>query len=360
MSPPVFISYARKTSRPFAEELHRALGAETAFLDTSDIEAGDRFPERLVEALLGARVVVLFADESYFRRWYCLWELRTVLTPYLQLRAGVPDAERNAALSPIVIARPAEGGLPGELRQLPPLLRNTHWPQADEVLLLTRLVHERLAQAKRTLAESIDETGGSQASTRARLLEDSALPPAMNLAGFKPIYPLERPPSIGAAFKGRADELWRIDITLFTLRGDALSGAALTGALEGGGGLGKTRLALEYLHRLGPRHFPGGLFWVDADVGPERLEEQLHGILRALRPEVPKLSTRPRSRPCSTSWTTSRNLRRAPSPYRSTPGARRSGRWRCSSPPGPSWRWAPRVSTRWPSTRWTRLPPWPC
>lgn len=291
MSPPVFISYARKTSRPFAEQLHTALGPDEAFLDTSDIEAGDRFEKRLADALLGSRVVVLFADETYFRRWYCLWELRTVLAPYLHLRARASDTERNAALAPIVIARPAEGSLPAELRQLPPLLRNTHWPRADEVLLLARLVRERLEPAKVTLAERIDAAGGSQARTRAHLLEDSALPPPMNLAAFEPLYPRHLPTSLEDAFKGRADELWRIDFTLSTSRGDALSGAALTGALEGGGGFGKTRLALEYLHRLGPRHFPGGIFWVDADKGEDQLEEQFHGVLQTLRPEVPDLAT---------------------------------------------------------------------
>ncbi|MDR4496202.1 MAG: hypothetical protein R3B74_17645 [Nitrospirales bacterium] len=42
MSHPVFISYARTTSRPYAEALHRKLG-ELSFFDTSDIEAGEQF-----------------------------------------------------------------------------------------------------------------------------------------------------------------------------------------------------------------------------------------------------------------------------------------------------------------------------
>jgi tetratricopeptide (TPR) repeat protein len=291
MSHSVFISYARQSSRRHAKELQKALGGEMAFLDTSHIETGERFPAKLVDALLSARVLVLFADETYFQRWYCLWELRTSLTPHLQLRTGASEAEKNAALASIVIALPARGGIPGEFRRLPPLLRNTHWPNADQVLLLSRLVHERLEATPHTLAERIDAAGGSHSATRMQLLEDSALPPPLNLAGFKPIYPLERRPSLGDAFKGRADELWRIDFTLSTLRGEDFSGAALTGALEGGGGFGKTQLALEYLHRLGVRNYPGGIFWVDADVTSERLEEQLHGILHALRPQVPDLPT---------------------------------------------------------------------
>jgi hypothetical protein len=90
--------------------------------------------------------------------------------------------------------------------------------------------------------------------------------------------------SIGADFVGRSDELWRIHHLLSTLRGD-VGAAALTGAIEGGGGFGKTRLATEYLHRFGPGSYPGGLFWVNAEQSL-RLEEQLHGVLATLRPEV--------------------------------------------------------------------------
>src|SRR5438445_6506279 len=68
------------------------------------------------------------------------------------------------------------------------------------------------------------------------------------------------------------------------MRGE-LAAAALTGAIEGGGGFGKTRLATEYLHRFGPGSYPGGLFWVNAEQSL-RLEEQLHGVLATLRPEV--------------------------------------------------------------------------
>src|SRR5262249_22002203 len=38
----------------------------------------------------------------------------------------------------------------------------------------------------------------------------------------------------------------------------------LTSRIAAGGGFGKTRLAVEYLHRYGPRYYPGGLFWVNA------------------------------------------------------------------------------------------------
>lgn len=49
---PVFISYARATSRDDAETLHQALGGAEgqAFLDRTDFEAGEAIPSGLVDA----------------------------------------------------------------------------------------------------------------------------------------------------------------------------------------------------------------------------------------------------------------------------------------------------------------------
>jgi hypothetical protein len=121
----------------------------------------------------------------------------------------------------------------------------------------------------------------TQASTPLGALEP-AYPPAS-----QPAYPRVLPPSLGGDFVGRSEVLRDIH--------DILGRQTETGGanrpilwIEGFGGVGKTRLALEYLHRYGPQ-YPGGLFWVDADTTAERLEEQFHGILQALRPETPAL-----------------------------------------------------------------------
>ena len=52
------------------------------FLDVEDIETADRFPPRLSDALLGAKLVVAFVDAAYFQRWYCLREWALALTPW--------------------------------------------------------------------------------------------------------------------------------------------------------------------------------------------------------------------------------------------------------------------------------------
>lgn len=294
MSHPVFISYARRTSRGYAEALHVALGevGVSAFLDTTDLEAEESFPRKIVDALLDARVVVIFADDAYFRSWYCRWEFRAALAPLLALEPVAEESQRRAALASMLIALPPEGSPPIALERLPPQLQMTQWPRADETERLAERVRNQLGVATSRLRERIDTAGGASARLQTFLLEEAALPPPVSLAGFTPLHPLQWPPSLGASFVGRAEELWRIHYTLASLHGDAV-GASLTGsALEGGGGFGKTRLALEYLHRLGPRYYRGGLFWVDADVSDDRLEEQFHGILRALRPgEFPDLGT---------------------------------------------------------------------
>jgi len=290
MSQPVFISYARRKSLAYAETLHRELGTELAFLDTSDIEQGDHLPDRLADALLAAKVVVVFVDEVYFQRWYCLWELRTALTPFLWLEADAGEAERKESLASIILALPPQGNALEELERLPPLLRRTNWPSASETGKLAGLVRTRVEAVRWTLGERLEVSGPGPAQVQMQLLEDAAHLPPMSLAGVKRLYPLERRPSLGRFFVGRANELWRLDFLLSTQGRSEAKGAAPIVTLEAMGGSGKTRLALEYVHRLGPRRFPGGIFWVDAGVGEDEREGQLHDILRMLRPHVPELA----------------------------------------------------------------------
>jgi tetratricopeptide (TPR) repeat protein len=288
MHSPVFISYVRKTHLADAERLHALLGGSVglSFLDRTGIESGEQFPQALVEALLESRVVVVFLDDAYFASWYCLWEFRAALAPLL---AQVPGRNQEAALDSIVLALP-QGASRSLLDRLPPALRQTSWPVAEDTEQLAQLVRARLSSAGEKLGARLERSGIERGQVQSLLEEEAALPPPMSLGDFGPLYPLQRSPSLGRSFVGRAEALWRIHFTLSTLHGGTV-GVAFTGSvLEGGGGFGKTRLALEYLHRLGPRYYPGGIFWVDADVSEKRREEQLYGILRALKPgAVPEL-----------------------------------------------------------------------
>lgn len=64
-------------------------------------------------------------------------------------------------------------------------------------------------------------------------------------------------------FVGRVDDLWNIHDMLKTRRTTVVEGI---GIVAGAGGIGKTQLAIEYVHRLGC-HYPGGVFWIDAEQG---------------------------------------------------------------------------------------------
>jgi DNA-binding MarR family transcriptional regulator len=128
--------------------------------------------------------------------------------------------------------------------------------------------------------------GGSPRSTgrtRAPDLEEGVLPEPAKF-GDVPSYPPNFRRSLEKSFVGREEDAWRIHKAL-----QGTSGVPASVLLHAAGGFGKTRLALEYMHRFGPRCYPGGLFWVDAAVGPELLEEQFHGILRRLDESFPDL-----------------------------------------------------------------------
>jgi hypothetical protein len=287
MNKEVFISYARRVSTVHARALHASLGGEDglAFLDSAEIENGQQFPKMLCEALLDARVVVIFAEEDYFIRWYCLRELQLALAPYVHLfKLGRPSGEDLiAALKHAVVALPPGGARPQAMNNLPPLLQTTDWPTANQTEKLAAQVHERLEQCPASILERLGDGPGQ--ALLASLLQETAVPPPGNLSGLK-VFPPQLSQSLGENFIGRADDLWRIHFILSTMRGEAAAAAALTGALHAAGGFGKTRLATEYLWRFGSTHYDGGLFWVDADVSEDLLTQRLHGILKTLQPKT--------------------------------------------------------------------------
>jgi hypothetical protein len=280
----VFISYARSTNAAAARSLKNALGAD-AFLDSSEIEDGDQFPAAIIQALFASRVVVVFADDVYFKRWYCLREFRTARAPYdLALRSGAADVDLQAALRNIVIALP-EAGPPTAWDLLPPHLRLTNWPRANQTDRLATLARNVLARIQDPLSARLSDNNA--ASIRDTLREESRIP-SPSTFGTRPFFHPggQMVPSINELFVGRADDIARIHFTLFA-SGPA---PALTAYVSAAGGFGKTRLAVEYAWRYAATYFEGGVFWVDASADGSRLEEQFHGILNALPRGAPLLS----------------------------------------------------------------------
>ena len=139
----VFISYARDASRAHAVALYDALGGDAgpAFLDTEEIGVGEPFPERLVGALYDARVVVIFAEPTYFTRRYCLQEFDIACTPFFRVaeRPGATREEKVEALRGIVLAMPPRGVDPMLLR-FPPGAHGRNWPSVGDRDALAQLV----------------------------------------------------------------------------------------------------------------------------------------------------------------------------------------------------------------------------
>jgi hypothetical protein len=234
-----------------AEALHRELGGDTglAFLDTSDLETLQKFPAEISDALLAAKVVVVFADETYFKRSYCLREFETALAPFQALvRRNSPSEEKEKALFHFVIAMP-EADVSRQLTdRLPPSLRLTQWPRASDTKRLAEVVRKRLEGVTRSLEEDLIFILGESEAERVgkRFREQAALPSPASLRGMR-LSPTEMPASLDEGFKGRADDLWRLHHELSSV---ATGDAPRSVAIEGGGGFGKTRLALEYFDNI--------------------------------------------------------------------------------------------------------------
>lgn len=93
------------------------------------------------------------------------------------------------------------------------------------------------------------------------------------------------PASLGTRFVGRDELMGALKSHL--VEGWTPNTPAPVVALTAGAGVGKTRLAVEFVWQHAA-HFSGGVFWVDASSESRRLEA-LHGALSQLRPEVPPL-----------------------------------------------------------------------
>ena len=71
MDPRIFVSYRRDDAAAqaghLAQSLRTAFGDEAVFLDTSGIEAGDRWPDSLDAALQSAKILVVVLGSSWLR-----------------------------------------------------------------------------------------------------------------------------------------------------------------------------------------------------------------------------------------------------------------------------------------------------
>lgn len=226
----VFLSHARQDKGeivvPLVDAL-RACGLEVWY-DDDEILLGDDFREKMEEGLRLARFGVVVLSPNFQK----YWTQRELSALFNQERVF------------------------GDVKILPVVHNMTHrevtetWPLAATKASvnssegLDRVVEVIERSIRRRLGESAGARSGDAPRPR------SVLGPSRLVgASFRAVK-----------FVGRAAELARLEELLVP------SSVALSTAIEGLAGVGKTELARELVHRLAEAgKFPGGIFWIPAE-----------------------------------------------------------------------------------------------
>ena len=188
----------------------------------------------------------------------------------------------EASGSHIVMARGAGAG--AVFDALPSAVTERNWPGSSDTERLEALVRQALGEGLPAMGTRLGVEDARRLSEA--FLEESRIDPPLPFGGICcSLPPGMAEQSIGNRFVGRADILRRVHEVLHASSGGA---AQLTSRITAGGGFGKTRVAVEYLHRYGPRYYPGGLFSVDA--ASSSTEGEFWRVLSALDPGVPDLA----------------------------------------------------------------------
>jgi len=246
-----FISY-NSADAAHAEAINTALrdaGYETHFAGT-DCPPGTNVPIWMNRALAGSRQVLALCSPDYFKEKavFSLMERMAALW-------GDPDGSL-ARLVPVEIADCEYEPLIAPLARIPV---SGMTPDAAAAALV-----EKLAK-------------GAEAERREELRTAEAVPEIFQV-------PRQR----NTEFSGHFDALGQIHKTL-----SQGQNAAVTQAISGLGGIGKTTLAAEYAHRFGTKGRYGGVWWVAAEAESaivEGLAELARRIGREEKQNLPEMA----------------------------------------------------------------------
>lgn len=228
----VFLSYSRADSLDFARELHRRFVRDgiDCFFDEESIEWGAHFVLSLEKGLDECeRIIVLLSPGFVNSEW--------------------TNVERTS----IMLEDPAN-----LKRKILPLLH-------------LRCEPPRFLKALQYLDVTTTELFDKRYSKICHDLGGFLQPDALDVDPDSTVLPLPAPlpsrhrmpyPSLGSRFSGRVKPL--LDLHQLLLQSDGIAVVEGIGVVVGTGGLGKTQLAIEYVHRFG-NHYVGGVFWVNAD-----------------------------------------------------------------------------------------------
>jgi tetratricopeptide (TPR) repeat protein len=230
----VFLSYSHK-DETFVRQLYERLKQDgvDCFLDREDIDWGANWVEALEKALDECEFIVPVLTPDYCQSQWSQKERTAYMAKYL--------TRKKNKIKPLLLKECGE--------ELPSFL----W----DIQTIDISSKEKF---KKNYPRICRELGGVYIDRDAQRMEDrTKLPPVCQLPG-KHRMPFR---SLGDLFAGRVKDLWDIDDALRTRKTAVVQGV---GVVMGMGGIGKTQLAVEYVHRFGC-YYPGGVFWVEAEQG---------------------------------------------------------------------------------------------
>lgn len=271
----VFLSYSRKDAE-FVRELHRRLtrdGVE-CFYDEASIDGGENFVLRLQDGVGRCDHFIAVLSPDYVTSKWATEEWTAAKARGVKI---IPLRLRDC--------------------EIPALLQAIHVIEGSDYPRVCALL------------------GGTMRADSAPPTDRTTLPPVTRIPprSWMPHRSME------AGFVGRVAELWTVHDQLRQKKTSIVSGV---GVVYGAGGLGKTQLAIEYVHRFNA-HYPGGVFWIDAEQGISRLIEILDRSLSLnvdgklpIPDQLASIWTARSVPRCWSCWTTSRSRSRFANGFR--------------------------------------------
>jgi TIR domain/NB-ARC domain len=240
--PSVFLSHTSK-DKEFVRELYRRLQRDgvDCFFDAESIGWGDNWVRALERAL----------DECT--------DIVFVLSPDFCNSEWV-EVERTSSLAdnPSGLKRKIRPLMLRECRHLPTFPRFLRQVQTLDVSTQTSFEANYPKICEGLGGVVVQDLG---TANRAELPPVQPLPERHRMAYH----------SLGDKFVGRVDALWQI---YDALHRDSTTIVQGVGVVAGTGGLGKSQMAIEYVHRFGASYH-GGVYWVDSDRGVAALVSQI-------------------------------------------------------------------------------------